>query len=186
MRAYKEALQQLLKNKLLNFRADHEYSQEHIAELLHISPRALFDLESGKYGFSALTLMFFLSVMKESEVETLLTGFPQSRGCGKRKDRKLTLEAVHRAAPAAAGGEGGICAFAQRAKNDPALSRTAGPYDEAGTMQSRTVPCFCLPAPALPPARFAFAASGYGAEACPRESALRAAPLRNKPVINRE
>ena len=47
MRAYKEALQQLLKNKLLNFRADHEYSQEHIAELLHISPRALFDLESG-------------------------------------------------------------------------------------------------------------------------------------------
>lgn len=75
MRAYKEALQQLLKNKLLNFRADHEYSQEHIAELLHISPRALFDLESGKYGFSALTLMFFLSVMKESEVETLLTDF---------------------------------------------------------------------------------------------------------------
>lgn len=35
----------------------------------------LFDLESGKYGFSALTLMFFLSVMKESEVETLLTDF---------------------------------------------------------------------------------------------------------------
>ena len=69
MRAYKEALQQLLKNELLNFRADHEYSQ------LHISPRALFDLESGKYGFSALTLMFFLSVMKESEVETLLTDF---------------------------------------------------------------------------------------------------------------
>lgn len=28
-----------------------------------------------KYGFSALTLMFFLSVMKESEVETLLTDF---------------------------------------------------------------------------------------------------------------
>ena len=125
MRAYKEALQQLLKNKLLNFRADHEYSQEHIAELLHISPRALFDLESGK-------------------------------------DRKLTLEAVHRAAPAAAGGEGGICAFAQRAKNDPALSRTAGPYDEAGNDAVRTVPCFCLPAPALPPARSVFAASGYG------------------------
>ena len=64
MRAYKEALQQLLKNRLLNFRAEHGYSQEKIAELLHISPRALFDLESGKYGFSALTLMFFLSVME--------------------------------------------------------------------------------------------------------------------------
>ena len=75
MRAYKEALQQLLKNRLLNFRAEHGYSQEKIAELLHISPRALFDLESGKYGFSALTLMFFLSVMEEKEVQKLLREF---------------------------------------------------------------------------------------------------------------
>ena len=67
MRAYKEALQQLLKNKLLNFRADHEYSQEHIAELLHISPRALFDLERMQ-AQSSIT-------QKESEVETLLTDF---------------------------------------------------------------------------------------------------------------
>ena len=41
MRAYKEALQQLLKNRLLNFRAEHGYSQEKIAELLHISLRCL-------------------------------------------------------------------------------------------------------------------------------------------------
>ena len=75
MRAYKEALQQLLKNRLLNFRAEHGYSQEKIAELLHISPRALFALESGKYGFSALTLMFFLSVMEEKEVQKLLREF---------------------------------------------------------------------------------------------------------------
>lgn len=116
MRAYKEALQQLLKNKLLNFRADHEYSQEHIAELLHISPRALFDLESGKYGFSALTLMFFLSVMKESEP------FP-------------AFACLHP-----------LCRLRALRLRRPAM----------------------------------------GAEACPRESALRAAPLRNKPVINRE
>ena len=33
------------------------------------------DLESGKYGFSALTLMFFLSVMEEKEVQKLLREF---------------------------------------------------------------------------------------------------------------
>ena len=136
MRAYKEALQQLLKNKLLNFRADHEYSQEHIAELLHISPRALFDLESGKYGFSALTLMFFLSVMKQRTIRRF-------RG--------------------------------------PQVRMT-----KQGTMQSAPFPAFACLHPLCRLRALRLRRPAMGAEACPRESALRAAPLRNKPVINRE
>ena len=46
-----------------------------MAELLHISPRSYFDLEHGKYGLSALTLIFFLLILSKTDVLNLLDEF---------------------------------------------------------------------------------------------------------------
>ena len=75
MRQYKLLLQGFLMNQILFYRSVNQLTQEQMAELLHISPRSYFDLEHGKYGLSALTLVFFLSMLPKSEVGNLLDEF---------------------------------------------------------------------------------------------------------------
>ena len=75
MRSYKTLLQRYLKIRLRSYRFTRELTQEQMAELLHISPRAYYDLEIGKYGFSALTLVFFLSALPAYEAAELLQEF---------------------------------------------------------------------------------------------------------------
>ena len=72
MRQYKLLLQDFLTARLKTFRLNKELSQEQMAD---ISPRSYFDLEHGKYGLSALTLVFFLSMLPKSEVGNLLDEF---------------------------------------------------------------------------------------------------------------
>lgn len=75
MRSYKTLLQRYLKIRLRSYRFTRELTQEQMAELLHISPRAYYDLENEKYGFSALTLVFFLSALPADEAAELLQEF---------------------------------------------------------------------------------------------------------------
>jgi len=61
--------------RLRKFRFAHGYTQERMAELLHISTRAYSDLERGKYSASALTMLFFMSELQETETLALLNDF---------------------------------------------------------------------------------------------------------------
>ena len=75
MRQYKLLLQDFLTDRLKTFRLNKELSQEQMAELLHISPRSYIDLEHGKNGFSATSLIFFQLSLPRSEVLRLLDDF---------------------------------------------------------------------------------------------------------------
>ena len=75
MHQYQSLLKDFLMVRVHSYRLTLQCSQERMAEKLRISPRSYIDLERGKYGFSALTLMFFLSVMEEKEVQKLLREF---------------------------------------------------------------------------------------------------------------
>ncbi len=75
MRQYKILLQKFLRNSIYNFRIQNRYTQEKMAELLGISPRSYIDQEHGKYGFSALSVIFYLLVLSEDEVYVFLEQF---------------------------------------------------------------------------------------------------------------
>lgn len=75
MRQYKLLLQDFLTDRLLDYRKSNHYTQEHMAELLHISPRSYIDIEHGKNGFSATSLVFFQLLLTRSEVSSLLDDF---------------------------------------------------------------------------------------------------------------
>ena len=75
MRQYKTLLQVFLRNSIYTYRKEKGYSQERMAELLHISPRSYIDQEHGKYSFSALSVIFFLISIPEELVLSLLRGF---------------------------------------------------------------------------------------------------------------
>ncbi|WP_343247221.1 helix-turn-helix domain-containing protein [Diplocloster hominis] len=75
MRQYKLLLQGFLMDRILLYRSANQFTQEQMAELLHISPRSYFDLEHGKYGLSALTLIFFLLILSKTDVLNLLDEF---------------------------------------------------------------------------------------------------------------
>lgn len=81
MASYKKELNNFLREKMRSYRKEHSYSQERMAEMIHIAPRSYFDQEHGKYGFSALSLIMFLFAIPEkemvdmlSEIRTLLKG----------------------------------------------------------------------------------------------------------------
>ena len=78
MRSCQTVFKQFLNVRLRKFRFSHGYTQERMAELLHISTRAYSDLERGKYSVSALTLLFFMSELHETEVLALLNDFRQA------------------------------------------------------------------------------------------------------------
>lgn len=43
-----------------------------MAELLHVAPRSYFDQEHGKYGFSAVTVIFYFLMLSREEALSLL------------------------------------------------------------------------------------------------------------------
>lgn len=99
MRSYKTLLQRYLKIRLRSYRFTRELTQEQMAELLHISPRAYYDLENGKYGFSALTLVFFLSALPADRGSRAAAGISPEGGQRQAKQRHLTAGKNDRAPP---------------------------------------------------------------------------------------
>lgn len=75
MRMYRSLLKKFLSERVYEKRLQLQYTQERMAEALHISPRSYIDLEHGKYGFSILTFIFFLLLLSEDEVLQLLRDF---------------------------------------------------------------------------------------------------------------
>lgn len=72
MQTYQLLLKEFLMGRVYDYRTELHYSQERMAEALHISPRSYVDLEHGKYFFSASTFIFFLSALPEEECLQLL------------------------------------------------------------------------------------------------------------------
>lgn len=71
----KQLLMSYLRKEIHTYRDQEGFSQEMMAEKLHISPRSYFDQEHGKYGFSALSLIYFLLLLPEDEVIIFLKNF---------------------------------------------------------------------------------------------------------------
>lgn len=65
---YKLILRVLFQEELREYRKSCGITQEEMAERLHISTRSYIDLEHGKYGVSAVALLFFLSQLPEREM----------------------------------------------------------------------------------------------------------------------
>lgn len=75
MRRYNLLVRAMLREMIWNYRKRAQYTQEDMAEKLHISPRSYVDQEHGKYGFSAVSLLFFLSILPDEEVLALVHTF---------------------------------------------------------------------------------------------------------------
>lgn len=57
------------------FRRKEKYTQEIMAEKLHIASRSYFDLEHEISGFSAMSLIYFMVLLPEEEVLILVKNF---------------------------------------------------------------------------------------------------------------
>ncbi len=68
MNDYKNLFQEFLRKRICSYRYIHFITQEQMAEVLHISPRSYLDQEHGRYGFSSLSLVFYLLLLPEEEV----------------------------------------------------------------------------------------------------------------------
>lgn len=75
MKKYKMLVRDFIRGSIRDFRLRHHYSQEHMAELLHISTRCYIDQEHGKYGLSALPLLAFLLLLSDNDVLLMLRDF---------------------------------------------------------------------------------------------------------------
>lgn len=64
----KLVFQNYLRNNIHSYRKNHAISQEHMAETLCISPRSYIDQEHGKYGFSAMTLVYYIFLLTDDEI----------------------------------------------------------------------------------------------------------------------
>ena len=79
MRKYKALLQAFLQTYLKDYRKQNHLSQEAMSVFLHISPRSYYSLEHGEYGFSALSLIFFLLCLPSNDALGLLHEFDRLR-----------------------------------------------------------------------------------------------------------
>lgn len=68
----KQLLQNFLRNRVRRYRLIKGISQERMAEVLHVSPRSYLDQENGRYGFSALSLVYFMILLSDEELLTFL------------------------------------------------------------------------------------------------------------------
>ena len=68
----KLVFQNYLRNNIHSYRKNHAISQEHMAEALRISPRSYIDQEHGKYGFSAMTLVYYIFLLNDEEILTFI------------------------------------------------------------------------------------------------------------------
>lgn len=75
MRKFKSLLKPYLRKILHDSRKAVGISQEQMAALLRISPRSYGDLERGKSGFSAVTLVFFRALLPDEEIIRIVRGF---------------------------------------------------------------------------------------------------------------
>lgn len=75
MSRYKRVVKEFFSGSIRDFRLRHHYSQEYMAELLHISTRCYIDQEHGKYGFSAVPLLSFLLLLSDNDVLLMLHNF---------------------------------------------------------------------------------------------------------------
>lgn len=72
---YKNVFQEFLRTQMYTYRSNHSFTQERMAEAIHVSPRSYLDQEHGKYGFSSLSFAFFLLLLPEEEVLVFLKDF---------------------------------------------------------------------------------------------------------------
>lgn len=71
MNENKLVFQDFLRSQIHSYRSVHAFSQEHMAEALRISPRSYIDQEHGRYGFSAMTLVYYIFLLNENDEEIL-------------------------------------------------------------------------------------------------------------------
>ena len=73
-------LNDYLRESIRAYRKAKGFSQESMAAILEISPRSYNDQERGKYGFSAISLVFFMIALPDDfwkDIRTLLKGDQQ-------------------------------------------------------------------------------------------------------------
>ncbi len=75
MRQYKQLFDKFLRKYICNYRKKKNLSQEDMAEILCETPRSYIDQEHGKYGFSGLTVMFFMLELPEEEILLFISQF---------------------------------------------------------------------------------------------------------------
>jgi len=68
----KKMFQEFIRVQIHDYRNVRAYTQEQMAELLHVAPRSYFDQEHGKYGFSAVTVIFYFLMLSREEALSLL------------------------------------------------------------------------------------------------------------------
>lgn len=79
MNPYKPFLQSTLTAYAKTYRKEKRYTQENMAELLGIDVRSYSDLEHGIYCFSAVTLIFLLLLLTDTELQQLLSQLRKAR-----------------------------------------------------------------------------------------------------------
>lgn len=72
MNENKLVFQDFLRSRIHSYRSVHAFSQKHMAEALRISPRSYIDQEHGKYGFSAMTLVYYIFLLNDEEILTFI------------------------------------------------------------------------------------------------------------------
>lgn len=72
MNENKLVFQDFLRSRIHSYRSVHAFSQGHMAEALRISPRSYIDQEHGKYGFSAMTLVYYIFLLNDEEILTFI------------------------------------------------------------------------------------------------------------------
>ncbi len=75
MRKFKSLLKPYLRKILYDSRKEAKISQEQMVAFLRLSPRSYGDLERGKSGFSAVTLIFFLAMLPNDMMVRTVRGF---------------------------------------------------------------------------------------------------------------
>ncbi len=71
----KRLLMDYLSMQIRIFRGKEDLTQEKMAEKLHITPRSYFDLEHGKSGFSAMSLIYFLLLLSDEDIIKFIGNF---------------------------------------------------------------------------------------------------------------
>ena len=75
MKQYKSLVRTCLAEWALSYRKRRSLTQEQMAEQLRITSRAYGDLERGRYCFSALALLMFLSILSAEERNAFFIDF---------------------------------------------------------------------------------------------------------------
>ncbi len=88
-RDYKVLLQKYVNKSITKYRKENRLSQQEVSSMLRISPRSYIDQEHGKYGYSALSLMFYLSVLQDEQIVDFVRSFMLEV---EEAERKIRLE----------------------------------------------------------------------------------------------